>query len=170
MVVRPQRASGVDAPDSTREVSIEVVYVDEHLMELAAVVAAGGWRGQATAYTVPADVARFANALLRFTDGGPPAAFEAGADTGIGLIGLRFYRVDRAGHIAGHARLATGGVPTKHRPEQVSRLAVEFGAEAWAVGQFARQLAEVARTQAGRASLAIDAEAEPGAAADGGGG
>jgi len=38
-------------------------------------------------------------------------------------------------------------------------LAVEFGAEAWAVAQFARQLAELARTQKGRASLAIEAEA-----------
>jgi len=61
-----------------RELSIEVVYVDEHLIELAATVAAGHWRGRATAYTVPADVARFAEALSRFADGGPPADFEAG--------------------------------------------------------------------------------------------
>lgn len=142
----------LDLPD---EVSIEVVYVDEHLIELAAVVGAGYWRGRATAYTVPADVARFADALLRFADGGPPAEFQAGADTGIGLIGLRLYHTDRSGHIACHARLASGNVPTVHRPEQVSELAVEFGAEAWAVEQFARQLAEMARTQAGQASLAI---------------
>lgn len=141
--------------DPLREVSVEVVYVDEHLIELEAVVGAGHWRGRAKAYTVPAEVAKFADALLRFSDGGPPAAFEAGADTGIGLIGLRFYRTDRSGHIAGHGRLASGEVPTDHRPEQVSRLAVEFKAEAWAVGQFARQLAELARTQSGRASLAI---------------
>ena len=147
----------MDDLDLDREVSIEVVYVDEHLIELAAVLGAGHWRGRATAYTVPADVARFADALLRFADGGSPAMFEAGADTGIGLIALRFYRIDRSGHVACHARLASGGAPTEHRPEQVSQLAVEFGAEAWAVGQFARQLAELARTQAGRASLAIEA-------------
>jgi len=146
----------VDELNLAREVSIEVVYVDEHLIELAAVIGAGHWRGRATAYTVPDEVARFADALVMFAGGGPPAALEAGAETGIGLIGLRFYRIDRAGHIACHARLARGGVPTEHRPEQVSRLAVEFGAEAWAVEQFARQLAEIARTQAGRASLAIE--------------
>jgi hypothetical protein len=142
-----------------REVSIEVVYVDEHLIELAATVSAGNWRGRATAYTVPADVSRFADALAQFADGGATVAFEAGADNGIGLIALRFYRIDRSGHIAGHAQLASGRVPTDHRPEQVSRLAVEFGAEAWAVAQFARQLEELARTQKGRASLAIEAEA-----------
>ena len=146
----------MDDLDLAREVSIEVGYVDEHLIELAAVVGAGHWRGRATAYTVPAALDRFADALLRFADGGPPAEFEVGADTGIGLIALRFYRIDRSGHIACHARLASGSVPTEHRPEQVSQLAVEFGAEAWAVAQFARQLAELAGTQAGQASLAIE--------------
>jgi hypothetical protein len=145
----------MDDLDLVQEVSIEVVYVDEHLIELAAAVGAGHWRGRATAYTVPADVVKFAEALLRFADGGPPAAFEAGANTGIGLIGLRFYRIDRSGHIACHARLASGGVPTEHRPEQVSQLAMEFGTEAAAVERFARQLAELARTQGGRASLVI---------------
>src|SRR5262245_47186186 len=149
----------MDVLDLAREVSIEVVYVDEHLIELAATVGAGHWRGRATAYTVPADVNRFADALLQFADGGPPAAFEAGADNGIGLIALRFYRIDYSGHIAGHAQLASGRVPTDHRPEQVSRLAVEFGAEAWAVAHFARQLAELTRAQKGRASLAIESEA-----------
>ncbi len=149
----------MDDLDLAREVSVEVVYVDEHLIELAATVDTGHWRGRATAYTVPTEVSRFADALLQFADGGPPATFEAGADNGIGLISLRFYRIDRSGHIAGHARLASGRVPTEHRPEQVSRLAVEFGAEAWAVAQFARQLSDLARTQKGRASFAIEAEA-----------
>jgi hypothetical protein len=146
----------MDELDLPREVSIEVVYFDEHLIELAAMIGAGHWRGRATAYTVQDAIAEFANALLLFAGGGPPAVFEAGAETGIGLIGLRFYRIDRAGHIACHARLALGGVPTEHRPEQVSRLAVEFGMELSAVEKFARQLAEIAHTQAGRASLAIE--------------
>jgi hypothetical protein len=147
----------MDVLDLAREVSIELKYVDEHLIELAATVGAGHWRGRATAYTVPTKVSRFADALLHFADGGPSAAFEAGKDNGIGLIALRFYRIDLSGHIAGHAHLASGGVPTDHRPEQISRLAVEFGAEAWAVIQFAQQLRELARTQKGRASLAIEA-------------
>ena len=150
----------MDDLDLAREMSIEVVYVNEHLIELAATVGEGNWRGRTTAYTVPADVNSFADALLKFADGGSTAAFEAGADNGIGLItAFRFYRIDGAGHIACHVQLATGPVPTEHRPEQVSRLAVEFGAETWAVSQFARQLAELARTQKGHASLSIEVEA-----------
>jgi hypothetical protein len=72
---------------------------------------------------------------------------------GIGLIALRFYQIDHAGHIAIHVQLASGA-PTEHRPEQVSQLAVELRAGAWGVARFARQLAELARTQKGRASLA----------------
>ena len=34
-----------------REVSIEVVYVDEHLIELAVTVNTGHWRGRCTAWT-----------------------------------------------------------------------------------------------------------------------
>ena len=152
---RLPRRRQLDDLDLPREVSVEVVYVDEHLIELEAQVGAGRWRGRACTYTVPLHIANFADSLLNFADGGPPAEFEAGADNGIGLISIRFYRIDRAGHIAGHARLALGRVSTNHRPEQVARLAVEFGAESWAIVQFAGQLAELARTQTGRASLAI---------------
>ncbi len=146
----------MDDFNAPHELSVEVVYDDEHLIELAATVAMGYWCGRSTAYTVPTDISSFAEALLQFADGGPPAAFVAGADNGIGLIGCRFYRIDQAGHIAGHAQLASGRVSTNHRPEQVSRMAVEFGAEEWALIQFARQLKELARTQTGRASLAIE--------------
>src|SRR4051812_39383199 len=89
----------MDVSDLTSEVSIDVVYVDDDMIELAAIVSAGNWRGHSTAYTAQADVSRFAHALLQFADGGPPAELEAGADNGIGLIGLRFYRIDLAGHI-----------------------------------------------------------------------
>jgi hypothetical protein len=82
--------------DLTRELSIEVAYVDEHVVELAAVVEAGHWRECATAYTVSAEVAQFAEALLRFADGGPSATFAAGAGTGVGLVALRFYRIGRS--------------------------------------------------------------------------
>jgi hypothetical protein len=146
----------VDGFDLPQELSLEVVYVDEHLMELEATVCTGDWRGRAKTYTVPTDVAAFAAALQRFADGAAGAAeFTAGAGTGIGLIALRFYRIDRAGHIAGHASLATDDVATDHRPEQISRLAVEFGAEAWPLSQFAAELGELAATQSGRVSMTI---------------
>ena len=147
----------MDHLDMPVEVSIEVVYVDEHLVQLEAIVGAGHWSGRARAYTVPQEIADFAKVLDRFASGTTGSAeFTAGADNGIGLVALRFYRIDRAGHIACHARLASDSVATEHRPEQISLFAVEVGAEAGAVGRFARQLEELARVQSGRASLMID--------------
>lgn len=147
----------MDKFDLPRIVSLEVVWVDEDLIELAATVNTESWRGRCTAYTVPTDIRRFSQTLLQFANGGPPTAFNAGADDGIGLISFRFYRIDRSGHIACYAQLASSGVPTDHRPEEIAKLAVEIETEAWAVIQFARQLEELARTRTGRASLAIKA-------------
>jgi len=146
----------MDNLDSGLQVTLEVVYDDEDMVELDAMVNAGWWRGRCCAYTVPSDISRFAEALLQFTDGGPSAALEAGADNGIGFISLRFYRINGSGHIAGHARLASGYVPTVHRSEEISRLAVEFRAETWGIIKFARQLLNLAQAKKGRATLAIE--------------
>ena len=147
----------MDVLDLPREVSVEVIYVDEHLMQLEAVAGVGCWRGSSRAYTVPKDISTFAKALHHFVNGGPPAGFVAGEDNGIGLIQLRFYHIDRAKHIACHIRLATGGLNTDHRVEEVSQLAIEVRAEAWAVDQFAGQLKILAHECTGRAVLAIEA-------------
>jgi hypothetical protein len=148
----------VDTIESLNQLSVAVVYVDEHLIQLEARVDAGNWRGRAQAYTVPEEVATFAKALQEFAEAAVVSAeFSAGDDNGIGLIGMRFYRIDRSGHVALYIRLATGHMPP--RPEQVSRLWMEVRAETWGVSQFAKQLAELARAQSGRASLVIEPEA-----------
>ena len=79
----------MDNLDLFNEVSIEVDYVDEHLLELEVIVKAGQWRGQARAYTIHQDIAAFSVALQRFADGKAAVAeFVAGADNGSGMIGL----------------------------------------------------------------------------------
>lgn len=146
----------MDDADSTQELSIEVVYSDEHLIQLEAIVSTDGWRGRARAYTGAPDIAAFAAALSRFANGEQTSVgTTAGDDSGIGLIALRFYRIDRAGHLAGHIALASD-VPDDHRPEQISRLAVEFSAEVWSLTKFAAELCELARTQSGRAAMTVN--------------
>jgi hypothetical protein len=149
----------IEEVELPHEVSLAIVYVDEHLIELEAAVGSGHWSGRARAYTVPQHIEAFAIALKRFADAVDAVAeFVAGADTGIGLIALRFYRVDRAGHIACHVRLATGGLPNNFRPEEVLRLSIELRTEAWAVVPFARQISEMAQARAGRAVLQVQSE------------
>src|SRR5205085_5496567 len=102
----------MDDPDLPHEVTLAVVYVDEHLLQIVAAVRAGCWQGRARAYIVPQDIMVAVAAVRRFADGAVgEAEFVAGVDTGIGLFALRFYRIDGAGHIACHVLLASGGVP-----------------------------------------------------------
>ena len=144
-------------PNLSGELSMEVVWSDDQMIELEAFVNVGHWRGQARAYTTPPQVVSFSEALVQFTEGGSSTELVAGSDNGSGMIGLRFYRIDRAGHIAGYVRLASDGHTFDHRPEQVSRLEVEFRVEAWALCEFARKLAQIVHDKLGRASLMIEA-------------
>jgi len=137
--------------------ALSVVYDDEHLIELEASLKAGDWTGRARAYTVAENIEAFGVGLKRFADAVDAVAeFDAGADNGIGLIALRFYRIDRAGDIACHVRLATGGLPKESRPEEVFRLSIELQSETWAVVQFARQISEMAQAREGKAVLQVD--------------
>jgi len=149
--------TAVDDQNLSGELSVEVVWSDDQMIELEALVNVGQWRGQARAYTTRQEVITFSESLVQFAEGGSPTEFVAGSEDGSGFIGLRFYRIDRAGHIAGYVRLASGGLSFDHRPEQVSRLVVEFRVEAWALDEFARKLAPMAHDKSGRAYLVIEA-------------
>jgi len=103
--------------DAAYQVSLEVVYVDEHLLQLRCRVTVGEWSGQARAYTTQGAIRTLANDLRRFGESlRGQSRWEAGADNGIGLIGLHLYCVNRAGHIACHVRLASD-TATEHRPK-----------------------------------------------------
>jgi hypothetical protein len=72
------------------QLTLEVVYHDEHLIQVECRVAVGSWSGAAHAYTTPDDLRELAGAAGRFAEAlGEPVAWEAGGDDGIGLIGLR---------------------------------------------------------------------------------
>ncbi len=143
----------MDEIDQFRGISLEHVYEDQDMVELAAVVATSLWRGQAPAYAVPDEIIAFAADLQRFVDGElATAEFSAGTDNGIGLIVLQLYRIDRSGHIACHCRLAAKGDPA----DRLSRLEVEVRTGSWAVLQFARQLVNIVCTHSGKAILKID--------------
>jgi hypothetical protein len=146
----------MDDFDMPRQIALAVVYAEEYLIQLEATVAVGRWAGQARAYTTPEELRRFADALAEFGARlAGEAALEAGAENGIGLVALRFYTTDRARHVACHVRLASQ-TATEHRPEQVSRLAVEARVEPPAVAAFARQLAGMARSRSGQAALVTE--------------
>ncbi len=134
--------------------SVRVVYADlPDLIEIEVRVFSGDWSGMTCAYTSPPSLAEEARGLLAWTER-PREQFtlDAGSDTGIGWFQLRFYPVDRAGHLASHVNLATSAIGG--RPEGVWRLSLEIATETASVERFARQLIAVAETLTGEAVLA----------------
>lgn len=134
------------------QLSLAAVYDDEHLIQMECRMAVGGWSGITRAYTNQNDLRTFAEAAEQFGKTlGSSIAWEAGADAGIGLIGLRLYTIDRSGHIRCHVRLASDD--TRHRPPELWHFAVELPTEAGLVITFALHLARVAEELRGQAVL-----------------
>jgi hypothetical protein len=145
----------VDTDGPADQLSLEVVYEDEHLIQVECRVKFGDWSGAARAYVRQDDLRAFASAARRFGETlRGPAAWEAGKDNGVGLVGLRFYTIDRSGHIRCYVRLASDA-PSPCRPEEIWRFAAEVPTEAEQIIAFARQLDRVTEELRGQAVLAI---------------
>jgi hypothetical protein len=123
-------------------ISVTLIYEDApDLLELETRVQSYSWQGMARAYAATELLRQQAvdlAAWCKHLNG--EAVIEAGADTGVGWTLLRFYRADSAGHVLCHVTLATGGVVTNHRPEQVWRMSLEIPTEVGLVEQFAKSL------------------------------
>jgi len=132
--------------------TLRVVYEDVHLIQIEARLVAGDWSAVSRAYTSRDSLGETARSLLawvaRLHD---EVAFEAGIDNGTGWLCVRWYRIDRAGHVACHVRMATAAYDG--RPEEVRRLALEFDTEPGLIERFARQLASVAESHNNEAVL-----------------
>jgi hypothetical protein len=142
-----------DGESRLPRLTLRVVYEDlPDLIEVEARFVAGDWSGVTRAYTGPAPLAEEARGLLAWI-GRPREEFvlEAGSDTGIGWLSLRWYTTDRAGHLACHIRAAT--TVESSRPESVRRLSFGFRTEPALVERFARQLIALAESLDGEALL-----------------
>jgi len=135
------------------QLELEIVFEDEHLIEVRARVTCRGWTGNATAYAGHADLEDFAGRLRQFSatlQGS--AALELGKKNGIGFIGLNFYEIDTAGHVVCAISLATQ-TATDSRAEEMWRLALEMQTEPGLIDAFADQLERLGKTRSGKAVL-----------------
>lgn len=134
--------------------TVRIIYEDfPHFSYIEARIVAGDWSGITWVDHDPASLAEEARDLLAWTPRPCEGfGFEIGSESDGGWLSLRFYTVDRAGHLACHVRLATKA--ESGRPEGVRRLALEFPTEPALVDRFACQLAALAETLTGEAVLA----------------
>src|SRR6186997_1300594 len=88
-------------------VMIRVVYEDlPDLIEIETRVEIRAWRAIANSYTSPINLANNARNLAAWSlQPVGEFSFESGADTGIGWLLLRFYSIDKSGHLVCHVTL-----------------------------------------------------------------
>ncbi|MCD4726023.1 MAG: hypothetical protein K8R46_00015 [Pirellulales bacterium] len=138
--------------DAKSGLTLRVIWFDDDLIELTCSLAYGKFNGESTCYTTSLQLHNFANALSQFslTAEGQPM-FESGLGDGSKACDLRAYRIDKAGHMAVHVKMATDKLTD--RPQSIARLELEMLVETWSLSQFAEQLRQVARTNTGQACL-----------------
>ena len=120
---------------------LRVVYEDlPALIELSVRVLHGEWSAVSTAYMSPSFLTENGQAILRWVEApDEPLLIEAGADTGIGWMVLRFYTIDRAGHARCAITLAARVHSRESRPAETSRFVIELPTELGLIERFARE-------------------------------
>jgi hypothetical protein len=119
---------------------LRVIHEDPHLIELGVRVSHREWSSYSTAYTSPSMLSEAGVALQRWIDAPRESlTVEAGADTGIGWMRLKFYVIDAACHAACAITVASGYQSQGARPEETWRLAVEMATEIGLIQKFAEQ-------------------------------
>ncbi|MCA9285736.1 MAG: hypothetical protein KDA22_10995 [Phycisphaerales bacterium] len=135
-------------------IRMRVVYDDVHLIEIETKLAVPEWSAVSRAYTTPSDVFEQVERLrswCSYRTG--EVRIEFGADTRIGWTCLRFYPIDKAGHVVCQLRLASGHVPSDGRDEEVSRVSIEMHTEPGLIQRFIAELRHLAESLEGEAVL-----------------
>ena len=120
---------------------LRVIYDDlPDLIELGVRVVHGDWSALSTAYTSPTFLSDDCEGLLRWVDAPrEPLQIEAGADTGIGRMALKFYTINHAGHARCAITLARKLLKSEARPAETFRFAIELPTELGLIEHFARE-------------------------------
>lgn len=122
-------------------VQLRVIYEElPNLIQLAIRVVHGEWSAISTAYVSPEFLTEQGEAILNWVKAPDEILnIEAGADTGIGWMVLRFYTIDRAGHARCAITLATQTRTDGARSAETSRFAMELPTELGLIECFARE-------------------------------
>jgi len=119
---------------------LNVVYEDQHLIELCVRVSHGKWSAESTAYVSLTFFSENGKAILDWVESPrQPLIIEAGAKTGIGWMVLHFYTIDSAGHARCAVELATKTLTAGARPAETARFAIELPTELGLIERFGHE-------------------------------
>jgi hypothetical protein len=128
-------------------VNISVIYEDPpDLVEIEARASSFSWNGVARAFAAT-EVCHQQAVVLESWCQNPhgEAIVEAGADSGLGWVLLKFLPTETPGKVLCRVTLATGGIVHDKQTDEVWRLSLEVPSETRLVEQFARELQSAIR-------------------------
>ena len=135
---------------------LRTIYEDlPDMVEIETRVVAGDWSGTACAYASPDVLKQKAQRLADWAKHPQDdCVLEAGADTGIGWLRLRFYVIDSAGHVVCHVQMSERDW-VSGRLEGVRRLSLEIPTEPGLIERFAQELPSIVHTIGAEAVLGV---------------
>ena len=135
------------------KLELEIIWKDEHMVELRVVANNGRYLGTTEVYETGSYISEFSQNL-----GGFPKTldekiiFEAGEKDSYAYFSMRFYCIDSVGHTAVQIQLEEN-VGTEYRPEEKDKLTMEMLFEPGALDQFKEQLFKMGSSEQGKAVL-----------------
>src|SRR5215204_2209565 len=100
--------------------SLEVIWKDEHMLELEVVASNKFFKGVTHVYDQAECLHELAEQLINFPNNSPPVFYESGEKDSYAYFSLKFYPVGSAGVIGVQIHLEEN-VPTQYRPEEKSK-------------------------------------------------
>jgi hypothetical protein len=132
---------------------LEVVWKDDDMFELKVTASNGQFSGTTKVYDGSHLLYNFANSLVGFPKQDDSILFyEAGEKDSYSYFAMKFYPIDKIGHLAVQVTLEAN-VSTKYRPEEKDKLILEILTEPSLIDSFVKSLATMAQKEEGQAIL-----------------
>jgi predicted glycoside hydrolase/deacetylase ChbG (UPF0249 family) len=133
---------------------MRVVYDDDDLIEIEICPSVKGWTAAARVYASAQQTAESARPLREWVSRPvQPFALDIGGVNGVnGWACLRFYIIDKSGHVTCHLQLASM-VLDEPQEEDTWRLSLEMRTEPALIDSFVQELESMAADRAGEAVL-----------------
>ncbi|MCU7612834.1 hypothetical protein N0B16_00110 [Chryseobacterium sp. GMJ5] len=131
---------------------LEIIWKDDDMFELKVTVSNGRYYGITEVYDTTESLLNFAQTLINFPNHHQTTFYETGYKDGYAYFSMRFYCIDKIGHIGLEINLEDK-VATEFREEQKNKLKLEIIVEPSAIDNFQRALDKLAINQKGFAIL-----------------
>ena len=132
--------------------SLEVIWKDEHMLELEIVASNKLFKGVTQVYDQAECLQELAEQLICFPNNSQLVFYESGEKDSYAYFSMKFYPVGPTGVIGIQIHLEEN-VPTHYRTEEKSKLTLEILTEPAALDEFQKYLKTMAENQSGKAQL-----------------